>query len=120
MAIGREALAVLVDEKLSERAAELGPRAMQRIRDAKVPGVRDVRGMGMLIGIELDPSLGGAHRLCEMLIRNGVLTKETRKHVMRLAPPLVISEEDLMKGVDITIKTIREMSQQKAGTSASV
>jgi ornithine--oxo-acid transaminase len=120
MAIGREALAVLVDEKLSERAAELGPKAMQRIRDAKVPGVRDVRGMGMLIGIELDPSLGGAHRLCEMLIRNGVLTKETRKHVMRLAPPLVISEDELMKGVDITIKTIREMAQQKPDASATV
>ncbi len=121
MAIGKEALAVLVDEKLSERAAELGPKAMQRIRDANVPGIRDVRGMGMLIGIELDPSLGGAHKLCEMLIRNGVLTKETRKHVMRLAPPLVISEEDLMKGVDITIRTIREMGEAaKSGQSAAV
>jgi ornithine--oxo-acid transaminase len=111
MSIAREALAVLVDEKLSERAAELGPRAMQRIRDAKVPGIRDVRGMGMLIGIELDPALGGAHKLCELLIKNGVLTKETRKHVMRLAPPLIIAESDLDRGVDITIATVREMAR---------
>lgn len=117
MAIAREALAVLVEERLSERAAELGPRAMQRLRDARIPGVRDVRGMGMLIGIELDPSLGGANKLCKLLIKNGVLTKETRKHVMRLAPPLVISEADLMRGIDITIETIREQARQ-AGVAA--
>ncbi len=63
MAIAREGLAVMVDEKLAERAAELGARAMQRLRDAKLPGVRDVRGLGLLIGIEIDPALGGAHRL---------------------------------------------------------
>jgi ornithine--oxo-acid transaminase len=112
MVIAKTALDVLVDEKLCERAAELGPKAMQRIRDAKLPGVRDVRGKGMLIGIELDPAMGGAHKLCEMLITNGVLTKETRKHVLRLAPPLVISEADLMKGVDITIETIKQMYAQ--------
>jgi ornithine--oxo-acid transaminase len=112
MTIAKTALDVLVDEKLSERAAELGPRAMQRIRDAKLPGVRDVRGRGMLIGIELHPAMGGAHKLCEMLIDNGVLTKETRKHVLRLAPPLVISDAEMMKGVDITIETIRQMYAQ--------
>jgi ornithine--oxo-acid transaminase len=119
MRVGLEALKVLVEEKLSERAAELGPKAMARIRDARVPGIRDVRGMGMLIGIEMDPALGGAGKLCEQLIKNGVLTKETRKHVMRLAPPLVISEEDLMRGVDITIRTIREMAEQAGFTGES-
>jgi ornithine--oxo-acid transaminase len=66
----------------------------------------------MLIGIELHPAMGGAHKLCEMLIKNGVLTKETRKHVLRLAPPLVISDADMMKGVDITIETIKQMYAQ--------
>jgi ornithine--oxo-acid transaminase len=112
MTIAKTALEVLVEEKLPERAAELGPKAMQRLRDAKLPGVKDVRGKGMLIGIELHPAMGGAHKLCEMLIKNGVLTKETRKHVLRLAPPLVIAEADLMKGVDITIETIRQMYAQ--------
>jgi ornithine--oxo-acid transaminase len=112
MTIAKTALDVLVDEKLPDRAAELGPKAMQRLRDAKLPGVRDIRGKGMLIGIELHPAMGGAHKLCEMLIANGVLTKETRKHVLRLAPPLVISEADLMKGIDITIETIKQMYAQ--------
>ncbi len=121
MAIGKESLAVLVDEKLPERAAELGPKAMQRLRDAKALGVKDVRGMGMLIGIEIEPWMGGAHLLCEMLIKNGVLTKETRKHVLRLAPPLMISEADLNKGVDITLQTIREMAAlAKQPASAAV
>ncbi|MDP3278444.1 MAG: ornithine--oxo-acid transaminase [Deltaproteobacteria bacterium] len=120
MTIGKAALDVLVDEKLSERAAELGPKAMQRIRDAKIPGILEVRGRGMLIGIELDPALGGAHKLCEMLIENGVLTKETRKHVLRLAPPLVISEAELMKGVDITLATIRQMAAQAQQPHASL
>lgn len=120
MTIGKAALDVLIDEKLSERAAELGPKAMQRIRDAKIPGILEVRGRGMLIGIELDPALGGAHKLCEMLIENGVLTKETRKHVLRLAPPLVISEEELMKGVDITLATIKQMAAQVQQPSASL
>ena len=118
MAIAREGLAVMVDEKLAERAGELGARAMQQLRNATLPGVRDIRGLGLLIGIELDPSLGGAHRLCEALIKLGVLTKETRKHVLRLAPPLVISEADLDRGVDITMRAIRELSQSSA-TSAT-
>ena len=112
MTIAKTAIDVLIDEKLSERAADLGTKAMQRVRDAKVPGVVDVRGRGLLIGIELHPAMGGAHKLCEMLIKNGVLTKETRKHVLRLAPPLVIAESDLMRGVDITIETIRQMYAQ--------
>jgi ornithine--oxo-acid transaminase len=117
MAIGREALAVMVDERLAERAAELGERALARLREARAPGVRDVRGRGLLIGIELDPALGGAHRLCELLIRNGVLTKETRRHVLRLAPPLVITEADLDHGIDTTLRAIRELAQS-AGAGA--
>lgn len=111
MRIGREALAVLVEEKLSERALDLGNKAMAKLREAKVPGVKDVRGKGMLIGIELEPWMGGAHKFCEMLIKNGVLTKETRKHVMRLAPPLVIGEDEFMKGIDTVLATLREMAQ---------
>ena len=119
MAIAREALAVLVDERLSDRAADLGARAMQKLRDARLPGVKDVRGAGMLIGIELEPWVGGAHDLCERLIRNGVLTKETRKHVLRLAPPLVIRDEELWRGVDITMRTIREMVEHARGAATT-
>lgn len=118
MAIAREALAVLVEEKLPERAAELGTWAIETLRSARLPGVREVRGRGMLIGIELEPDMGGAHKLCEMLIANGVLTKETRKHVLRLAPPLIISQSDLARGLEITMATIREMARQAGRTAA--
>lgn len=96
-AVGRAALDVLVDERLDERAAELGQAAMDRLRALAAPQVVDVRGLGLLIGIELD---GPARPACEALMRRGVLCKETHDRVIRLAPPLTISKEDLEWGLD--------------------
>lgn len=114
MAIATESVNVLIEEKLPERGQELGDKAMKWLRDAKLPGVKDVRGLGLLIGVELEPRLGGAHALCEALLQNGVITKETRKHVIRLAPPLVIDEKDLFWGLEVFAKTVRELAA-KAG-----
>lgn len=96
-AVGLAALEVLVDEGLSERAAELGAYAMERLRAVDAPCVVDVRGLGLLIGIELDQR---ARPYCEALMRRGVLCKETHDRVIRLAPPLNISMDDLAWGVD--------------------
>jgi ornithine--oxo-acid transaminase len=94
-AIGRAALRVLVDEKLAERSATLGAKALARLKQLRSPHVELVRGRGLWIGIALRPEAGGARRFCEALQREGVLCKETHEHVIRFAPPLVIREEDL-------------------------
>ena len=94
-AVARAALRVLVEEGMIENSAELGAYALQRLRRLESPHVREVRGRGLWIGIELHPEAGGARRFCEALQEEGILCKETHEHVIRLAPPLVITREEL-------------------------
>jgi len=94
-AVAREALRVLVDEGLIENSARLGTYFRERLATIKSPHVKEVRGRGLFIGVELWPAAGGARRFCEALAARGLLCKETHQHVIRFAPPLVITKEDL-------------------------
>lgn len=94
-AIAREALAVIVEEKLPDRARELGAYFMDRLRAIPSPRVKEVRGKGLLIGVELKPEVGPARPFCEKLAARGVLCKETHESVIRFAPPLVIERADI-------------------------
>lgn len=94
-AVAREALRVLIEEKLVERSAELGGYFLNKVRDVKSANVKTVRGRGLFIGIELKPEAGGARKYCEALKARGMLCKETHEHVIRLAPPLVITQEEI-------------------------
>jgi ornithine--oxo-acid transaminase len=94
-AVAIEALDVLIDENLSERSAELGEYLINKLRDIDSSYVREIRGRGLFIGIELKPEARGARRFCEFLQQEGLLAKETHEHVIRLAPPLVISKEEI-------------------------
>lgn len=94
-AVGREALRVLSDECLAQRADELGGMLMERLRSVDSPYVREVRGRGLLVGLALHPEAGGARRFCEALMEEGLLCKETHEDVIRFAPPLVVSAEQL-------------------------
>lgn len=94
-AVGLAALNVIVDERLPERAAELGDYFISGLRAIKSPHVKEVRGRGLLIGVELKPSAGGARRFCKALMQVGILAKETREHIIRFAPPLVITRSQL-------------------------
>jgi ornithine--oxo-acid transaminase len=113
MAVGIEALDILVQDKLSERAARLGEMAMGRLRDAKLPGVREVRGKGLLIGIEFEDSMGGAHAVGEALMKRGVLAKDTRVDTLRLAPSLTIEEKDLNDGLAAVEEATREVAAHR-------
>jgi ornithine--oxo-acid transaminase len=95
-AVARAALRVVVEEKLPQRSAELGAYALERLRAMDSAHVVEVRGKGLWIGIELNTA---ARPFCEQLQRRGVLCKETHATVIRLAPPLVISREDLEWGL---------------------
>ncbi len=93
--IAREALKVIVDENLCERAAELGDYLLARLREIKSPHVALYRGKGLFVGIVLKPQAGGARRFCEALKDRGMLCKETHETIIRLAPPLVVTKEEL-------------------------
>ncbi|MDP3775885.1 MAG: ornithine--oxo-acid transaminase [Gemmatimonadales bacterium] len=94
-AIGRAALQVLKDEKLAERADQLGEWFMCELKKISSPHVEEVRGRGFLIGVEIKKESGPARPYCEALAERGILAKETHDQVVRFAPPLVISKEDL-------------------------
>jgi ornithine--oxo-acid transaminase len=115
MAVANEAMDILVEDDLSNRAARLGEKVMAMITDAKLPGVRDVRGRGLLIGVEFDDFIGGAMTVVEALMHKGVLAKDTRVDTMRLAPALTIEEKDLFDGINVVIETIREVAKKRQG-----
>jgi len=94
-AVAREALRVLVEEGLVERSASLGDYLLDRLSAVRSPHVKEIRGKGLWIGIELEPEAGGARRFCEALAEEGLLCKETHDHVIRIAPPLVITREEV-------------------------
>ncbi len=98
-ALGKAALEVLVEEGMVENSARLGSHALERLTRLRSPHIKEVRGVGLWIGIELYPEAGGARRFCEALKQRGVLCKETHDHVIRIAPPLIISREDLDWGL---------------------
>ena len=96
-AVARAALRVLVEEKLIERSAELGAYALERLRTIQSPRITAIRGKGLWIALELN---GPARPFCEALKERGLLCKETHDTVVRMAPPLMISQEDLDWGID--------------------
>ena len=94
-AVGLEALRVLVDERLAGHAEAVGAYFMDRLRGLDHPAVVDVRGRGLLIGVEFDPRRASAREVCERLMARGVLSKETHDTVVRFAPPLVIERQQI-------------------------
>jgi ornithine--oxo-acid transaminase len=99
-AIASAALDVLVEEKLVERAAELGAHLEKRLRGMKSPLVRGVRVRGLWAGVDLREDAGGARKYCYALKDRGMLCKDTHTHTIRLAPPLVIAKDELDWSVD--------------------
>jgi ornithine--oxo-acid transaminase len=91
-AIARAALRVIKDEKLVENAAVMGEYFMEQLTEIPSKHVKEVRGKGLLIGVELKPEARGARRFCEVLQQKGILAKETHQHVIRFAPPLIIDK----------------------------
>ena len=104
-AVARASLRVIREENLAERAEILGAYFMEQLAEIPSPHVKEVRGKGLLIGVELKPEAGGARRFCEALRDRGILAKETHQKVIRFAPPLVIDKET----IDWALPSIREV-----------
>lgn len=93
-AVAREALKVIVDENLPRRARELGAYLRRGLQAMASPLIREIRGKGLLVGVELTPEAGHARHLVDALRRQGVLAKDTHGNIIRFAPPLVITESE--------------------------
>jgi ornithine--oxo-acid transaminase len=94
-AVARAAMKVLVEENLIENAEKMGAYFMEGLKTLYNPMIREIRGKGLMIGMELSPDAGGARAYCERLMNEGLLCKETHEHTIRFAPPLVITQEEV-------------------------
>jgi ornithine--oxo-acid transaminase len=108
-AVARAALRVIREENLAERSLQLGEYFMEQLSEIPSPHVKEVRGKGLLIGVELKPEAKGARRFCEAMQGRGILAKETHDNVIRFAPPLVIDKQT----IDWALPSIREVLNMK-------
>ena len=107
-AIARTALRVLIEEKMVERSAELGAYFLKKLQSIQSPALKEVRGRGLWIGIELN---GLARPYCEALKQEGILCKETHDHVIRIAPPLVITRDEIDWAFERIAKVIEKLGK---------
>ena len=94
-AVARMALKVLIEEGMIENSARMGEYLMAQLRRISNPHIKEIRGRGLLIGMELHKEAGGARRFCQALMGEGLLCKETHENVIRFAPPLIIQRDDI-------------------------
>jgi len=94
-AVARTALKVLVEEGMVENAAKMGAYLLSELKGMRSPIIKEVRGRGLMIGVELIPEVGFARRLCEKLMSRGLLCKETHESTVRFAPPLIITKQEI-------------------------
>jgi ornithine--oxo-acid transaminase len=118
-AVGLEALRVLHDEGLVEKSRVLGNHMMRRLRAIDSPALKAVRGRGLWVGAEIDPKIASAREACERLLAKGVLSKETHKTVVRLAPPLVIAPEELDWALDRFAEVLHELDGTRHRSNAA-
>lgn len=112
-AVAREALKVLVEENLIEKSFELGNYFREQLTAVGSPYVKEIRGKGLFIGVELKDEVGGARQFCEALMERGILCKETHENVIRFAPPLVITKEE----IDWAMGHIKEVLTMELATA---
>lgn len=110
-AVGLEALNILVEDDLSACSASMGDYMLKKLRKLDSPMIKDVRGLGLFIGVEIDPALSTARDVCERLMQRGILSKETHDTVVRLAPPLTISRSEIDWAVDRLNAVLAEMDK---------
>ncbi len=104
-AVARTALKVLIEEGMIENAAKMGAYFAQGLHQIKQPLIKEIRGKGLMIGVEFFPEAGDARQYCKRLMDRGLLCKETHKHIIRFAPPLVITKNE----IDWALEQIRHV-----------
>jgi ornithine--oxo-acid transaminase len=107
-AIGMASLDVIIEEKLPERAEELGNYFSEQLRKIPCPAVKEIRSKGLMIGVEIKPEFGSARKFCEALMLQGILCKETHTTTIRFTPPLIVTKEEL----DWALERIKNVFQE--------
>jgi ornithine--oxo-acid transaminase len=92
-AVARTALKVLIEEGMIDNAARMGAYFLDGLRSIENPLIKEVRGKGLMIGVEFHPQAGGARQYCKKLMEEGVLCKDTHEHIIRFTPPLIITQD---------------------------
>jgi len=110
-AVGLEALNILIEDELPQKSSAMGEYLMGRLREFDTPLIKNIRGRGLFIGIEVDPALCSAREICELLMQRGLLSKETHETVVRLAPPLIIDQEEIDWAVDQIAEVLGEIDK---------
>ena len=105
-AVGLEALNVLMEEDLITNSYLQGEYMLMRLQGLNHPAIVDVRGKGLLIGVELEGV--DAHEMCERMLKKGILSKETHRNTMRFAPPLIITREEVDWAIDQFVEALNE------------
>ena len=109
-AVGMASLDVIIEERLPERAMELGNYFMSRLKEIDSPAVKEVRGKGLLIGVEIKKEFGTARPYCERLMEEGILAKDTHHQVVRFAPPLVITKDEIDWALERIEKVLKQVN----------
>ncbi len=112
-AVGYEALCLLEEEHLDARSAELGAYLKEQFENLQSPLIKEVRGLGLWIGVEFHKHHVSAREVCEKMLLNGVLSKDTHETIVRFAPPLTITREELDFAIGAFQKTLRDMEKEK-------
>jgi len=105
-AVGREVLAILAEGEVQERAATLGARFLEALRSANLGKVKEIRGIGLWAGIELLPGGPSSREVCEAMLAEGLLVKDTHETTVRLSPPLIITDEELDWALERAVKVL--------------
>lgn len=108
-AVGLEALTALEDEGMVQNSAILGAYMLDKLRGLNSPLITEVRGLGLWIGVDFDPTKIAARKVCEMLMEKGILSKETHDTVVRFAPPLTVTREQIDFALDALRDVLREV-----------
>lgn len=109
--VGLKALEIMVRDNYAKRSQSLGEHMIKRLKDIKSPYIKDIRGKGLWVALEIDPDKASARLVCEKLLQAGLLSKETHDTVVRLAPPLTIEKEELDYAIDIIAHTLSQMGE---------
>jgi len=109
-AVGLEALNVTIEKRLPEQAAKLGEYFISSLRNIGSPLISEVRGKGLMIGLEINPDRASARKVCETLMNKGLLTKETHETVVRLTPPLIITKTEIDQVLEIIEKSLESFA----------
>ncbi|HFE39254.1 MAG TPA: ornithine--oxo-acid transaminase [Gammaproteobacteria bacterium] len=111
-AVGLEALNLIIEESFPQTAEQLGNYFMRELTRLNNPLIKEIRGKGLLIGVEIEKKHATARQVCEVLMKNGLLTKETHETVVRFAPPLVITRKELDEAITIIKSSLESLSSK--------